>query len=114
MIFSKIRLKIYCISLIIFFSQVIFAKNYFQQQVNYKIDVKLNDSTHTLHAYETIEYTNHSEDALDFIYSNKMPLQDRTYQIAEAYPSGNIFPVENSPHFKDKIQAKKYLKENQI
>ena len=44
-----------------------------------------------------------------FIYSNKMPLQDRTYQIAEAYPSGNIFPVENSPHFKDKIQAKKYL-----
>jgi hypothetical protein len=44
-----------------------------------------------------------------FIYSTKMPNYDRTFQIAEAYPSGNIFPVDNSPHFKDKTQAKIYL-----
>ena len=44
-----------------------------------------------------------------FIYSNKMPLQDRYYAIAEAQSSGNIFPVLDAPHFKDKTKAKEYL-----
>jgi hypothetical protein len=44
-----------------------------------------------------------------FIYSNKMPYYDRYYKIAEAYPSGNIFPVENTPSFDDKLKAKEYL-----
>ena len=33
-------------------------KEYFQQEVNYQIDVSLNDEDHTLSAYEKIEYKN--------------------------------------------------------
>jgi hypothetical protein len=44
-----------------------------------------------------------------FIYSNKMPYYDRYYKIAEGYPSGNVFPLENSPQFESKIKAKEYL-----
>jgi len=40
------------------------AQEYFQQEVNYKIDVKLNDKTHELSAFETIEYINNSPDDL--------------------------------------------------
>ena len=44
-----------------------------------------------------------------FIYSNKMPMEDRYYKIAEAMTSGNIFPVMEAPYFKDKTKAKEYL-----
>lgn len=48
---------------------VAFAQqNYFQQEVNYKIDVALNDVTHELSAFEKIEYINNSKASLDFIY----------------------------------------------
>ncbi|MBS1646842.1 MAG: M1 family metallopeptidase [Bacteroidetes bacterium] len=43
-------------------------KQYFQQQTNYTIDVKLNDVKHELSAFENIEYTNNSTDTLHFIY----------------------------------------------
>ena len=49
------------------------AKNYFQQEVNYQIQVQLNDQSHTLHASESIEYTNHSNDTLRFIYFHLWP-----------------------------------------
>ena len=42
--------------------------NYFQQEVNYKIAVSLDDKTHTLSGNVDIEYTNNSRDALPFIY----------------------------------------------
>ena len=43
-------------------------ENYFQQEVNYKIDVTLNDVTHELSAFEKIQYINNSKAPLDFIY----------------------------------------------
>ena len=46
---------------------------YFQQHVAYDIEVTLNDSTHTLSAYEILEYTNHSPDTLDFIWFHLWP-----------------------------------------
>lgn len=48
-------------------------KQYFQQEVTYEIDVSLNDSAHTLTAYEIIVYTNHSPDTLDFIWFHLWP-----------------------------------------
>ena len=42
-------------------------KTYFQQQVNYNIDVRLDDIKHELEANVKIEYTNNSPDKLDFI-----------------------------------------------
>ena len=42
-------------------------EGYFQQHVSYDIEVTLNDSAHTLEAFEKIVYTNHSPDTLTFI-----------------------------------------------
>ena len=49
------------------------SQDYFQQEVNYKIDVSLNDSLHILTANEEIEYTNNSSDTLTFLYFHLWP-----------------------------------------
>ncbi|MFN5181679.1 MAG: M1 family metallopeptidase, partial [Bacteroidota bacterium] len=46
---------------------------YFQQQVNYKIDVELNDKSHILNAFINIEYINNSPDTLKYIYFHFWP-----------------------------------------
>ena len=48
-------------------------QNYFQQEVNYKIDVTLNDVAHDLSAFEKIEYINKSSTSLSFIYFHLWP-----------------------------------------
>lgn len=50
-----------------------FAQNYWQQEVNYTIDVKLDDENHTLSAYEEFLYINNSPDQLDTIYIHIWP-----------------------------------------
>ena len=42
--------------------------HYWQQQVNYTIDVSLNDQEHSLSGFEKIEYINNSPDTLKFIW----------------------------------------------
>ncbi len=49
-------------------SSVLFSQNYFQQEVNYTINVKLNDVKNELSANENIEYINNSPNTLSFIY----------------------------------------------
>ncbi|MCF8370766.1 MAG: M1 family metallopeptidase [Bacteroidales bacterium] len=49
------------------------AQNYFQQEVNFKIKVELNDSLHSLSAFEEIEYINNSPDSLTFIWLHIWP-----------------------------------------
>ena len=47
----------------------VFAQNnYWQQQVNYKINVSLNDQNNSLKGWEELQYTNNSPDKLDFIW----------------------------------------------
>ncbi|MEO8415319.1 MAG: M1 family metallopeptidase [Ginsengibacter sp.] len=48
-------------------------KGYFQQRVNYKIDVTLNDVENTLEGFEIITYMNHSPDTLRFIWLHLWP-----------------------------------------
>jgi hypothetical protein len=61
--------KIKCILFCIFLSFKITAQqNYFQQEVNYTINVTLNDATHELNAFEKIQYINKSTTSLEFIY----------------------------------------------
>jgi hypothetical protein len=69
----KIR-QLLLIGLIIIspFSEVL-SQVYFQQEVNYKIQVVLNDKLHELNASETIEYINNSPDTLRFIYFHLWP-----------------------------------------
>ncbi len=51
----------------------IYAQEYWQQEVNYKINVSLNDSTHSLNGDIKITYTNNSPDDLEFIYFHLWP-----------------------------------------
>ncbi len=55
------------------FSLIAQQKTYFQQTVNYNINVTLNDVDHTLSGAINIEYTNNSPDELDFIYFHLWP-----------------------------------------
>ena len=57
-----------CLSVNIFSQE-----NYFQQEVNYKINVTLNDVSHSLKAFEQIEYVNNSTTPLTFIYFHLWP-----------------------------------------
>lgn len=49
------------------------ADSAWQQQVNYRIDVTLDDSQHNLTGNITIEYINHSPDTLHFIWFHLWP-----------------------------------------
>ena len=41
------------------------GQGYFQQQVDYSIEVRLDDRSHTLHAHEAFTYQNNSNTTLD-------------------------------------------------
>ena len=69
----KGKMKIIIISIL--FASVCLGNrpDYFQQHVAYDIEVTLDDSAHTLHAFEKIVYTNNSLDTLDFIWFHIWP-----------------------------------------
>jgi len=50
-----------------------FSQDYFQQEVNYKIQVSLNDKKHELNGFESVEYINNSPDTIEFIYFHLWP-----------------------------------------
>lgn len=57
---------------------------YFQQEVNYKINVRLNDKTHELSAYEEIQYINNSNTSLPYIYFHLWPNAYKNHKSALA------------------------------
>lgn len=59
-------------------------QTYFQQEVNYKIDVKLNDVSHVLSAKEEIQYINNSEQSLNYIYFHLWPNAYKNHSTALA------------------------------
>ena len=66
--------KLLLISLITFGSNYkSVSQEYFQQEVNYRMHITLDDKHHELSGYETIEYTNNSPDTLNFIYFHLWP-----------------------------------------
>jgi Peptidase family M1 domain len=52
---------------------ILAQKPYFQQDVAFTIQVKLDDKKHELNAFETLIYKNNSPDALPFIYMHLWP-----------------------------------------
>src|ERR1039458_6407338 len=70
--------KIFLLLLVFVFQSAIFnlqsvihaqdSKSYFQQEVKYKINVKLDDKKHEFTADESMEYINNSPDELTFIW----------------------------------------------
>jgi hypothetical protein len=55
---------------------------YWQQEVNYKIDVTLDDVKHEITAFEEFEYINNSPSSLDFIYIHLWPNAYRNEKTA--------------------------------
>ncbi|MDG1657864.1 MAG: M1 family metallopeptidase [Crocinitomicaceae bacterium] len=55
------------------FAGTLNAQEYFQQEVNYTIDVRLDDVNNFLHGFEEFEYINNSPDALSEIYIHLWP-----------------------------------------
>ncbi len=64
--FVSVLALLFCSSL---FAQI----SYWQQQVDFAISVALHDNDHTLTAFETVTYTNHSPDTLRFIWFHLWP-----------------------------------------
>jgi uncharacterized protein YjaZ len=65
---------------------------YWQQQVNYTVDVKLNDIDNTLNAFEKIEYANNSPDTLFYIWFHLWPnayKNDRTAYSEQLLKNGS-------------------------
>ena len=48
-------------------------QNYWQQEVHYTIDVKLNVADKSIKGFEQLEYINHSPDTLSFIWFHLWP-----------------------------------------
>lgn len=94
---------------LIFFGSSVFAQQYYQQEVNYVIQVKLDDNNHMLRANETIEYTNNSPDELHFIYFHIWPNAYKNSgtalarQLAENGEPELFFADENSRGFMDSL-----------
>lgn len=71
---NKIKQRLFLIPALFFiYSNLLSQQTYFQQEVNYKINVSLNDNNHTLKAVEEIQYINNSAIGLDFIYFHLWP-----------------------------------------
>ena len=65
-----------------FFILSVNGQTYWQQQVNYLIDVTLNDKEKTLDAFEKIDYTNNSPDTLHYIWFHLWPNAYKNDQTA--------------------------------
>ena len=80
---------ILAIGVMLFNGLFVFSQNYFQQEVNYKIEVQLDDKSHTLQAFEQIEYINNSPDKLEFIYFHLWPNGYKNGETALAKQKGS-------------------------
>jgi len=87
------------LSLLLLFNVSLIAQDYFQQEVNYTIDVKLNDKNHTLIAEQTIEYINNSLDDLDVIWFHVWPnaYKDNSTALAKHELDGGSKELWNAP-----------------
>ncbi len=63
----KLHLSLFTLALLFGHLQLSAQNEYFQQRVDYRIDVRLNDETHELSGTEQVTYTNNSPDTLNFI-----------------------------------------------
>ncbi|NCU04668.1 MAG: M1 family metallopeptidase, partial [Chitinophagaceae bacterium] len=68
---------------------------YWQQEVNYRINVKLDTKQNILHGDEEIQYTNHSPDTLTYIWFHLWPNAYRNDQTAYAKQTGSTYVRNN-------------------
>ncbi|MBL7731787.1 MAG: M1 family peptidase, partial [Chitinophagaceae bacterium] len=89
---------------------------YWQQEVNYTIDVSLNDKEHTLDGFEKIVYTNNSPDTLHFIWFHLWPnayKNDRTAFTDQQLENGDTRFYFSSKEDKGYINRLEFKVNNQ-
>ncbi len=69
-----------------------YNQTYFQQEVNYKISVSLDDKLHTLSGYEEFEYKNNSSTSLDFLYIHVWP---NAYKNTKTALAKQLYDMKN-------------------
>ncbi len=69
---------------------------YWQQEVNYKIDVTLNTENKSLKGFESIEYINHSPDTLTYIWFHLWPNAYKDKSTAYAKQTGSTYYRKNT------------------
>jgi len=97
--------------IILLLGTITHSQAYFQQDVAYKIDVKLDDKTHELNAFETIEYTNNSPQELAFIYFHIWPnaYDNNSTALAKQYlldSNSELFNIEKRRGYIDQLDFK--------
>ena len=86
----------------------VLSQEYFQQEVNYRLQVRLNDRQHELFAFETVEYINHSPDTLRFIYFHLWPngyLNNHTELARQLLSSKGKAKLFNDPELNGYIDS---------
>ena len=94
--------------LLIFTFLFSFVSNaYWQQEVKYNIDVKLNDKSHSLSAFESLVYINNSPDTLFYIYMHLWPnaYQDGTQLAKQLLEEGETLLYFNESKYTGKIDS---------
>ncbi|MEO7316190.1 MAG: M1 family metallopeptidase [Ginsengibacter sp.] len=87
-------------------------KNYFQQKVDYKIDVVLNETTKTLDGFIEMSYQNNSPDTINFIWFHLWPnafKNDRTAFSEQLLQNGRTdfyFSIDEKRGFINKLDFK--------
>ena len=61
-------IKISLTVLLLIFSVLSFSQSYWQQHVDYKMDIEIDDVNAKLYGDETITYTNNSPDVLKYLW----------------------------------------------
>jgi len=94
----------------------IWSQKYFQQKVNYSIDVTLNDKSHELSAYEKVEYINNSPDTLTFLYFHLWPNAysgNNTDLAKQLFSSKGKERLFNDPELRGSIDSLNFKVNNQ-
>lgn len=81
------------------FPFLVTAQDYWQQEVNYKIEVSLDDAGHNLSGNESFEYINHSPDTLNYIWIHLWPNAYKNKETA-LYKQ-----VASQPDLKEKLKT---------
>jgi hypothetical protein len=88
------------------------SQDYFQQEVNYKIHVTLNDRKHELSGLESVEYINNSKDTLSFLFFHLWPnaYSDNNTELAKEIFShegkGKLFNDQDLRGYIDSLEFK--------
>ena len=103
--YALVQLLISCLMGIGLFTEAS-AQSYFQQEVNFRINVTLNDKLHELNAFETIEYINHSPDTLRFLYFHLWP---NAYSNNETELAKQLFSINGKQKLFNDPELRGYM-----